>query len=242
MGRRLSRAKREAIAPSDPAEAMLAYGKVMANYATRTETLVLRHVVGALPIAGSGDPLDVAALERGLFALEVELGVLAEKLRPNARAAGKRVSTHARRESERLLDLKIPKDITDDLMIGEFEDRNVRLLRKLGRRQVAEIRKAIAAHEEGDSMRADILHKLWVARNNGQLIARDQPRRFSREAVMRWSSAAGSEGGIYHTAKDERVRRTHQPHDGKYYRYGEFPSTLQEPGCRCKIIPRAPEG
>ena len=234
---RVSRAQREALAPKIPDAAIRAYTSVMATYADRTSKLVERRVLSALPVVGSGDPLDLGALERGLQALQVDLDELATKVRRSARAAAKRSSAHARREVGRVLGMQVPLDAREAFAVEAFEHRQVELLRATGRRQVERIRKAIADYHEGDSMRRDITHALWVSRNHTKTQARTECLRLHRETVKEWALFVGSAGGFYCTAHDERVRKTHAAHDGKYYAWGEEPSTLQEPGCRCRMLP-----
>lgn len=234
---RVSRAKREALAPTPPSAAVALYGGVMDTYAKRVAALVERHVVGALPVVGSGDPLDRAALELGLRTLEEKLAALATRIRPSARAAATRTSQHARREIGRLMKLDVPNDASAKFAISAFEDIQVERLRKVGRDQVAKIREAIAKYEEGDSMRADITHTLWVSRNRGQLIARHDCHQLHQQTIREWALHAGSTHFVYCTRRDEQVRKTHAAHDGKVYRYSETPKEMGEVNCRCRQLP-----
>jgi SPP1 gp7 family putative phage head morphogenesis protein len=222
----------------------MAYTSVMETYAERVERLVERKVLSRLPILGSGDTLD---LEGGLLELEAELDSLAGKVGRSALAAGKRVSTHGRSEVGRMMKVKMPlPDLRTKAAIDAFAERNIELVRKAGRAQVARIRKAIAEHEEGDSLRRDITDALWVSRNRGKMIARDQAYKFHAQTIEEWSRAAGSEEYLWAAHKDERTRPGHARLDGTRHRYDNPPNTgrlegFNRPGqaanCRCRMVP-----
>ncbi len=244
---RVSRAKREAMAPRPPARALEAYASVMRTYAARVEALTEKHVLSALPVLGSGDVLDVAALEAGIVELEAELGVLADRSRRSASAAAKRSSEHARVEAQRVLGVSIPKtDPRAAWAVGDFAEIGVLRLRKAGEAQAAKMRAAIAAHTEGESMRADILQSLWVSRVRSQAIARDQVYGLHAQVLRAWSLAAGSGSFVWHTRHDERVRPGHNALDGKTFLWSAPPDTGggeghnlpgSPHGCRCVAIP-----
>lgn len=235
---RLSRAQREAKVQRAPSAAQAAYAGVMETYTRKTAALVERHVIGQLPVLGSGDELDVAALQRGLEALRIDLDAMAHTIRRSAGAAFKRTTTHAQREAGRVLDVKIPANARAAARAQEaFVNRQVRLLQRAGRAQVERIRKAIATYKDGTSMRRRIEHQLWVMRERSRLIARNEVFKLSEREVGRWAREVGSPGGIYHTKRDELVRPHHAEHDGKFYAYGEEPATLGEPNCRCRMLP-----
>lgn len=240
---RLEHARMAALAPQAPEAAMRAYGSVMATHAERTRKLVERHVLSQLPVLGSGDPLDVAALERGLQELQGALYRLSDRVRRSARAAGERASLHARREVGRIMQVQVPlKDAKAAFAVAEFEQRQVEALKRVARAQVEHIRKAIHTYKEGESMRERILHQIWVTRNRGVLLAHDELHQIHQETVREWSLAVGSEGFIYVDREDNRVRAHHHVHHGKWYRWAEAPGTLQEYGCRCQQLPfEAPE-
>jgi len=213
----------------------------MASYAARVERLVMRHVISALPVLGSGDYLDRRALDEGLDALQAALDEAAGKTRRNARAAARRASSHARRGVEKLFNLeRLPNDARTAATIDVFVQRNVDLIRRMGTDQVRQIRSAVFNHREGESLRKKILDSLWVARNRGQLIARDQVQKLHIETVRDWSLAVGSDSYVYVTRRDERVRESHRPHDGKVFRWSDPPSTGHpgtQPNCRCLALP-----
>ena len=244
--RRISRAKREALAPRPPAAAITAYLSVMETYAERVERAVEKRVLSLLPVAGSGDPLDRVALERGLADLAADLDALALRSRRSALAAGKRVSRHGQVEVARMMKVSVPNDIRTGVSIEAFADRNVELVRKAGREQVARIRTAIADHAEGDSMRRDIQDALWVSRNRGKMIAKDQPHKFHAQTIEAWLQVAGSEEYFWCTRKDEVTRPGHRILDGTRHRYDKPPNTGrleghnrpgQAAGCRCRMVP-----
>ena len=235
--RRISAAKRAALAPRPPTMAIEQFQSSMRVYASRVEKAVERRVLSRLPVLGSGDPLDLAALEQGLAELAVDLHRLAEKLHPRALAAGARVSEHGRREVSRMMQVVVPKDASAAFAVHNYAENAVIRMKYAGEAQVSQIRSAIASYTEGDSMREDIRQALWVSRNRAAFVARDESYRFHRLTVAEWSTRAGSSHGIYVTARDERVRATHRAHDGKVFPWNSPPSTLMEPGCRCRLLP-----
>ena len=199
-----------------------------------------------LPVVGSGDPLDLAALEAGIAELEAAMTTMAESSRRSATAAAKRSSQHARVEAQRILNVKIAADdFRIPQAIQDFTDLGVFRMRKIAEAQAVSIRGAIAAHTEG-SLRADILHTLWVSRVRSQAIARDQVYGLHAEVLRAWSLAGGSETFVWHTRHDERVRAGHQRLDGKTFRWDTPPDTGggeghglpgTPHGCRCSAIP-----
>lgn len=235
--RRISAAKREALAPRPPTMAIEMFQRAMRTYASRVERAVERRVLSQLPVLGSGDPLDLEALERGLEALSTDLRSLADGLRPRALSAGKRVSEHGRKEVARMMNVSVPKDASSVFSAHNYAEDAVLRMKAAGEAQVARIRKAIAEYVEGDSMREDIRSALWVSRNRSNYVARDASYRYHRATVAEWASRAGSSHAIYVTARDERVRATHAAHDGKVFEWSSPPSTLSEPGCRCRMLP-----
>ena len=219
----------------------------MRTYAKRVEALTERLVLSKLPLVGSGDPLDQQALSQGLRTLELELDRLADRSRRSARAAAQRASDHGRRESQRILNVKLPvKSPLAQATVEAFADQGVASLRRAGKQQVSRMRQAIAQHAEGSSMRADILQTLWVSRNRGKTIARDQVHGVFSETIRAWSSAVGSEKFTWHTRRDERVRAGHQALDGRTFFWNAPPNTGRGEGnnlpgqpvnCRCVAIP-----
>jgi uncharacterized protein with gpF-like domain len=209
----------------------------MESYAKQVEKLVHAHVVEKLPILGSGDPLDRGALDAGLAELGRALDVLAERTRKAAALAGDRTLNHAVREVTRAMNVKIPVDPTvKSFQSHDFVNRQVQAIRKVGRDQVEEIRKAIVGYEEGTSMRDAITHKLWVSRNRSKLVARTEPMQFAEEQNRMWNRTAGSEAGVYCTRRDELVRHTHALLDGTVHPWTSPPRELGEPNCRCRMV------
>ncbi len=241
---RISRAKREALAPQPPAAALMAYSGVMDTYAARVKVLVDRHILSALPVAGSGESLP--DMGPGLLELQTKLDALAARVERSAMAAGKRVSVHGRREAGRMMRVVIPNDIRSDVSIVAFAQNNIQALRKIGRAQVDFVRASIAEYKDGNSLRADIEGTLWVARNRAKLLARDQVQKFHAQTIQEWSLAAGSRRFIWCTVKDERTRPGHSELDGKTFEWANPPSTGGREGnnlpgqaifCRCASIP-----
>lgn len=232
----ISRAKREKLKPKDPSSAIMAYSNAMGTLTNRTERLILKHVVGALPVVGSGDPLDVVALQQGLEAFRNAAIEAAHSIRRSAGAAFDRATEHSRKQAERILNVSIPKE-GRAFEREAFIERQVRLLQRAAEDQAAALAKAIREYKEGESMRQNMLHQLWVTRERSKLVARNEITHLAKQELRTWAEATNSAGGIYVTRRDERVRPTHAAHDGKFYRWTELPSTLAEVNCRCVMLP-----
>lgn len=228
------------LAPTAPDAAILAYSKALRGYAEKVERLVEKRVLARLPFVGSGDPLDVVGLQLGLAQLELDLVELAPKLARFARAAGKRTASHAEREILRMLGVDIREPVIRAQLVEDFTRRNVELLRRIAFDQVKRIKRAIDTYQDGESMRARILHSLWVSRNRTKLIGFDQPHKFSNELQAYWASGLGEDSYVYITRDDGRVRESHVPHHGKVFRNDTPPNTGHpgtQPNCRCARVP-----
>lgn len=248
---RTSRALRERLAPKPPDAAIRAYSSVMTTYADRVRGLVEKHVLSRLPVVGSGGGLDAAALERGLAEMQAGLDKLAEGVARSARAAGKRVSAHGRREVARVMEVVVPVDHAAVGVVERFVAAQIAYVRKIGVDQVAQIRKAMALYEEGDSFRKTVLDALWVSRNRGQLLANDQANKLHEETIEQWARSVGSSGYVWATRRDERVRPGHARLDGTTHSWDDPPNTGRlegnnHPGgairCRCRALPAEAPG
>lgn len=246
--KRLSRAAREALAPKPPAAALAQYQATMATYTARVERLVERHVLSKLPVVGSGDVLDPVDLEWGLSDLEESLDRLADLSRRSSQAAANRAAQHARAETQRILNMSIPKrDPRVTLTAHEFADLGVARMKRAGRAQVAQIRKNIAAYQEGESMRQETLRALWVSRQRSQAVARNVVFGVQAQLIAGYAQAVGSDSYIWCTQRDERVRHGHSVLDGKTFRWDTPPfdgtgnyHPSGAPNCRCRALPVAP--
>ena len=245
--KRLSRVAREALAPKPPAAALAQYSIVMSTYTTRAEALVERLVLSKLPVVGSGDELDRGALEAGLADLGEQLDVLAERTRRSTQAAANRAAQHARGETQRILNMAIPKrDPRVTLVAHDFAEAGVARMKRAGVAQVAQIRKNIAAYVEGESMRAEILRALWVTRNRAQAVARGVVYGVQTQLIASYAQAVGGTSYIWCTRRDERVRHGHSALDGRTFRWDAPPNTGNGEGnnhpsgavsCRCRALP-----
>lgn len=210
---RASRAQREAAAPAHPSTTV--YAAAMADLTEDTANVLERVYVGALSLPEAEAEL-LARVSRmhGAFARQARL-----------------VTTHARAEVGRLLNVQMPKELLRER--NEFAQQQLALMRKVVGAQLAKVR-------EYQLKERDIREAIWVTRNRGQLIARDQTFKYQQAEIREWAQLVGSEGYIYCTAGDERVRVTHRPHDGKFFTYTQPPSTGApgtEPNCRCRTLP-----
>lgn len=234
----LDRARREALAQAPPSIAFMTYQNATARLTERAEMLLERHVLSALPEVGSGDQLNIGALDRGLVAFELDMLAASRAMEKNGQAAFRRTTDHARVEAQRILRVKIPQDKESEALAREFfGNRQVNLFQKATRDQVSQLRAALADYQEGESLRALLTHELWVMRNRDRLIARNEVFKLSEAEIERWSKLTGSLGFFYHTANDEKVRESHWAHEGKFYYWDEAPSQMSEVNCRCRKVP-----
>ena len=244
---RLDESRLERMAPRAPRAAIDAFVSTMDTYAARVEALVHRHVISQLPVLGSGDPLDLGALDRGLSELQTALNQLADKSAGPADTAAKRVLAHSRGEVGRLLNLQVPPTPELERFVRHDFQRQVhnRLL-AAGRAQVDQIRKAIVGYEEGTSLRKGILDKLWVSRNRGRMVAADQAYRLEAWTQQLWAQRVGSDEYVWLTCADDRVRPGHAVLHRTKQKWSEPPNTGRQEGrnhpgqavhCRCRAVP-----
>lgn len=219
------RAQRE---PALPSAAMTQWLSTMDTYGRRVEVLTKKHV---LPHVDSP-----AAFAAGLERLQAELDVLALRGARSARAAAKRISAHGRREVAKLLGYLPPDDVRARLVNEAFTVHVVQDLAKVGRDQVTRLREVYAASAASERAAA-LEHALWVSRNRAALVARSRGYDLHRDVIRTWSQVTGSEWGVVLTRRDERVRKSHRPHDGERRRWNDPPAIFGEPGCRCCMIP-----
>lgn len=218
---RALRTKHAAQAPQEPSTTL--YSGVMSSLTDYAEKLTLR-----VPWAS----LTPQELDQRLRELELQLLYKVNRLGPAVAAQGRRTATHARAEVQRLLNVNLPKELGGR---DRFYSSNMTLLRRMVTAQMRVLRTKLQV-DQG----ADIEAALWVLRHRSQLIAKDQTWKFQAHEIERWSTYLGYDGYFYLTCRDERVRRSHRPHDGKTFRWA-FPPDTGHPGtgpsCRCKAIP-----
>lgn len=227
---RLTEARLQALAPEDPRVATLSYKNALGNLTDRAEKLISRHVLANM----ERGPV---ALEHGLVSLELELTRQAAGIERFASAAFKRATEHSRLQAQRILNVKLPSDPHAlEAARQLFVDRQVQLMQAAARRQVVKIRQALAT---GDS-KTELLEKIWVMRNGGNAVARNEVFKLFREELGRYASATGSVGGFVVTHPDDKVRPTHAANHGKFFYWAAPPPEFAEPECRCRMTPAEP--
>jgi SPP1 gp7 family putative phage head morphogenesis protein len=247
--RGLARAK--ALAPAQPTGAANRYAAAMSRYSGQVRRQVEKHVLSKLPVVGSGDPLNVQALEQGLFELRRALDAMVPAYGRNGIAAARATALTARLEVERMMNVSfrnIPGRAEGEAaFLVAFGHRQVQLLENINAAQVERIRLAILQYTEGDSMRQDILDALWVSRNRAQMVAHNEVHALNTDIIAYWAQQAGSEEFVWVTSHDERVRHGHAVLDGTVHRWDSPPNTGRKegnnlpghpPGCRCRAVPK----
>lgn len=223
---RLGLAHLEAIAQAPPAVAYMSYQNGLGLLTARTESLIDKMLLTQLD--------NPAGLEAGLFKLETELLSTSSNAERYAAAAFKRTTDHARVEAQRILGVRIPADLMAQAGAQDsFVGRQVMLLQRATHDQVSALRRVIL---EGGTP-ADLEHKIWVIRNRGRLIARNEVWHLAESEIGRWAQLTGSSGFYYLTARDERVRITHAAHNGEFFYWDQPPSEMSEVNCRCRKVP-----
>lgn len=99
-----------------------------------------------------------------------------------------------------------------------------------------------------DEIVKEILKTGEVTEARARLIARTETSRAASNLLEARARYVGSEGYIWHTVKDMRVRHSHEEMEGKYVRWSE-PPTLDgltghagtTPNCRCWAEPVLPD-
>ena len=91
------------------------------------------------------------------------------------------------------------------------------------------------------SLKEQIKNLYKVTDNRAKLISRDQTSKLNSALTQKRAQNLGVEEYVWVTAKDDRVRPTHQANNGKIFRWDEPPKPTGNPGedinCRCVAQP-----
>lgn len=131
-----------------------------------------------------------------------------------------------------------------------FRKRNLRLIKRLGRSEVSELRALLVDAEKTgervEGVKKKIERRLEVSKSHAELLARDQILKLNGQVTGARQQQAGIRKYKWSTSRDERVRKPHKALDGKIFPWGDPPITNKEgdrnePGgdyqCRCVAIP-----
>ncbi|MCK5601790.1 minor capsid protein [Candidatus Pacearchaeota archaeon] len=129
--------------------------------------------------------------------------------------------------------------------IDSFVERNAALITDVPEQSISRIEAKIRTNvEKGksiDNLTAIISSEIGIAENRARLIARDQTNKFLGKLNELRQTEAGVDEYTWSTSKDERVRASHEAHDGQTFSWSEPPSDTGHPGedinCRCVAIP-----
>jgi SPP1 gp7 family putative phage head morphogenesis protein len=129
--------------------------------------------------------------------------------------------------------------------IEQFTAENVRLIRSIPRRYLADVEaKVLADVAEGrrwENIADDLEERFEVSESTAQLIARDQVGKFYGSLNEARQTDLGISGFIWQTAQDNRVREAHRHLQGKAYEWDSPPDEeTGEPAGADGVIPGEP--
>lgn len=140
------------------------------------------------------------------------------------------------------------------MLMQALLDQNVELITSLPKKAAQRVHEITTASIQ-DGRRADEIAKQILATgkvtaSRATLIARTEVSRAQHSLTQARAMYAGSEGYIWRTSKDEAVRPTHRPMEGRYVRWDAPPKTDKNldpyhagcgPNCRCYPEPLLPD-
>lgn len=208
-------------------------------------------IIAAFP---PGDPASLPPLEQALRRYS-------EALDPWARAvAGRMIAEVATRDAKtwqelsqqigRALRQEIEQAPTGQAMRQRLEE-NVSLIKSLPIEAAERVHKltlsAITTGRRAEDIAREIAASGKVADSRAQTIARTEVARTATALTMARAEYIGSEGYVWMTSRDSRVRDSHAAMNGKFVRWSD-PPTLdgmrghagEFPNCRCIPYPILP--
>lgn len=129
--------------------------------------------------------------------------------------------------------------------LEEFAAENVALIKSIPEEYFSRVEKTVlrAARtgERAEDVAAQLQKDYDVSESRAQLIARDQIGKFYADLQEARQRDLGVDAYIWRTMQDERVRDTHEAHEGKRYLWSQPPAGTGHPGedyqCRCYAEP-----
>lgn len=229
----------------------LARAQVLPAYAQAFATLQASAPPPPPARADDDDERAVENLYRTLRAVRIEWRreVPDGRLEQAATEAGREAAEVSRENLSRtfqavlaLQPLQTERGVATQLAL--FRRQNVELIRSLDSRFFDEldglVGRALQAGRRPEVLAEEIAQRYQVSRSRAQLIARDQLGKLSGQMDRLRQQEAGLTRYIWRTAKDARVRDSHQPREGKVYSW-DLPPADGHPGtpvrCRCYAEP-----
>jgi SPP1 gp7 family putative phage head morphogenesis protein len=165
--------------------------------------------------------------------------------------AAERTEKHATGEVQRLVGVTLRDTAATTRAVRVFRDRNLRLIRRLARSEVAALRRILERAERTgarvESVRKQILKgRITVVRSHADFLAQDQTLKLNGQITEVRQRQAGVKRYRWITSRDERVRPMHSDLDGKDFTWDDPPVTDRKgnrnhPGrdfrCRCTARP-----
>ena len=196
------------------------------------------------------DASDWIRATRARMLAELERAAASKEIAKTIDLIGERVDKHATGQTAKLVAISLA-DVVPSSALKKFRTRNLNLIKRLARSQVADLR-GILEHAERvgsrvEVVRREVKERFKVARSHADLIARDQVLKLNGQITKQRQKQAGITKYRWSTSKDERVRKPfHQDLEGKIFSWDDPPVTDRKgnrnhPGddfqCRCVAIP-----
>ena len=126
-------------------------------------------------------------------------------------------------------------------MLSTTVTANVSLIKNIGEQTAVQVEQLVTtALRNGtgqDDLAGQIQERFNVSDRRATLIARDQVSKLNGDLTKQRQTDIGVRRYIWRTAGDERVRDSHEAHEGKTYDWNDPPADTGHPGddinCRC---------
>lgn len=178
--------------------------------------------------------------------------ITSDRAREIADDQAARMGRFNRDDLNRILGLELSGETKETrAALDAFRRENVALIRSVGADMLPDIRNTVReAARKGtrvEDLRAELIARGEVSESRAELIARDQTLKINSDLTQIRHKEAGIERYVWSTSRDDRVRKMHEPLDGRVFRYDEPPPVTDKKGnrnlpgrdfqCRCVAIP-----
>jgi SPP1 gp7 family putative phage head morphogenesis protein len=264
VGPRRRRARKRLPRQLQPDAVRLSYFAALRSLLDRARERVVRDVLPYLPAmvaAAAQERGDAARLDAPLpngkrlntliegvaeqFAREIPNRQLEEL----AAEMGRRTSAFQRQQLERQLRAALGVEVPvpparEGVLIDQFVEENVALIRTIPDRYFEDVEKRVAAGVRAGTRATEIAAELEeryeVTKSQAQRIANDQIGKLYGEINESRQKSLGVDAYVWRSSNDNRVRPEHQAREGRRYLWSEPPAD-GHPGepinCRCYAEP-----